>query len=73
MPDANVACVTVAAQCIAALASGLRMGFAKYKQIVAAPVFERLKEKKQTVVDALASALDATARAVRGWIPSRVS
>lgn len=64
MTDANVACVTVAAQCIAALANGLRTAFAKYKSTVVPPLLERLKEKKQSVVDALASALDATARTV---------
>ncbi|KAK9457468.1 armadillo-type protein [Dipodascopsis uninucleata] len=57
--DANVAVVTVAANCIEALAKGLRSGFAKYKQNVFSSLLERLKEKKQSVSEALASALDA--------------
>lgn len=59
MKDANVAVVTVAANCIEDLAKGLRRSFAKYRLMVLEPVFERLKEKKQSVVDALAGALDA--------------
>ncbi|RPB17105.1 ARM repeat-containing protein [Morchella conica CCBAS932] len=59
MKDANVAVVTVAANCIELLANGLRKGFAKHKQTVLSPILERLKEKKQSVIDALAKALDA--------------
>lgn len=66
MTDANVACVTVAAQCIAGIANGLKSGFARYKSTVVPPLLERLKEKKQSVVDALAAALDATGRSV--WL-----
>lgn len=62
MTDANVACVIVAAQCIDCIAKGLRNQFDAYKAIVIAPLLERLKEKKQTVVDALASALDSVAQ-----------
>ncbi|KAL7274077.1 hypothetical protein RUND412_003043 [Rhizina undulata] len=58
MKDANIAVVTVAANCIEVLSNGLRKNFSKYRQIVLSPVLERLKEKKQTVVDALAKALD---------------
>ncbi|KAI5789046.1 armadillo-type protein [Geopyxis carbonaria] len=59
MKDANVAVVTVAANCIEAFANGMRKSFAKYKGIVLGPVLERLKEKKQGVIDALTKALDA--------------
>lgn len=65
MTDANVACVTVAAGCLAALARGLRADFARFHASIVPPVLERLKEKKQSVVDALADALDATFAAVR--------
>ncbi|KZF24872.1 ARM repeat-containing protein [Xylona heveae TC161] len=59
MKDANVAVVTVAANCVEALAKGLRKSFAKYRSMIMAPMMERLKEKKQSVTDALAGALDA--------------
>ncbi|KAK9366814.1 armadillo-type protein [Lipomyces kononenkoae] len=57
--DANVAVVTVAANCVEAIAKGLRAGFAKYKNIVFTSLLERLKEKKQSVAEALGTALDA--------------
>ena len=59
MKDANIAVVTVAANCIAALAKGLRRAFAKYRGRTMAPIMERLKEKKQSVADALGEALDS--------------
>ena len=59
MKDANIAVVTVAANCITALAKGLRKSFAKYRGRVMAPIMERLKEKKQSVADALGEAMDA--------------
>lgn len=64
MKDANVAVVTVAANCIEAMAKGLRKGFSKYRSTILPAVLERLKEKKASVVDALAKALDATFEAV---------
>ncbi|KAL4892683.1 armadillo-type protein [Aspergillus ambiguus] len=59
MKDANVAVVTVAANCIELLAKGLRSSFAKHRGTVMAPIMERLKEKKQSVSEALGQALDA--------------
>ncbi|KAL9135733.1 MAG: hypothetical protein Q9175_003057, partial [Cornicularia normoerica] len=59
MKDANVAVVTVAANCITVLAKGLRSSFAKYRSRILAPIMERLKEKKQSVAEALGQALDA--------------
>ena len=59
MKDANIAVVTQAAQCIELLAKGMRKGYAKYRSTVMQPIMERLKEKKQTVADALGAALDA--------------
>ena len=58
MKDANVAVVTQAAQCVEALASGLRKQFGRYRSIVSGPIMERLKEKKASVSDALGAALD---------------
>ncbi|KAH7368046.1 spindle pole body component alp14 [Plectosphaerella cucumerina] len=58
MKDANVAVVTQAAQCIEVLAKGLRKAYGKYRTVVMGPIMERLKEKKQTVADALGAALD---------------
>ncbi|CAG8787229.1 25609_t:CDS:2, partial [Gigaspora rosea] len=57
--DSNILVVTLAANIIEALALGLRESFAKYKTTVTNPLIEKLKERKQSVVDALASALDA--------------
>ncbi|KAI9889661.1 MAG: Microtubule-associated protein, microtubule dynamics during spindle orientation [Vezdaea aestivalis] len=59
MKDANVAVVTIAANCIEVLAIGLRHGFAKFRSAVLGSIMERLKEKKQAVTDALGRALDA--------------
>ncbi|KAG9290927.1 hypothetical protein G9A89_011077 [Geosiphon pyriformis] len=59
MTDANIVVVTAAANCIEALAIGLREAFGKHKSTVIGPIIEKLKERKQTVVDTLASALDA--------------
>lgn len=59
MKDANVAVVTVAANCVDLLAKGIRSGFVKYRPTVMSPIMERLKEKKQSVSEALGQALDA--------------
>ena len=59
MRDANIAVVTVAANCVEVLAKGIRKGFSKYRSMVMAPMMERLKEKKQSVTDAIGAALDA--------------
>lgn len=59
MKDANIAVVTVAANCVEKLALGLRKGFSKYRSSIMTPMMERLKEKKQSVTDALGAAMDA--------------
>ncbi|KAJ6171006.1 hypothetical protein N7470_000073 [Penicillium chermesinum] len=59
MKDANIGVVTVAANCVELLARGLRDGFMKYRTVIMVPMLERLKEKKQSVADALGQALDA--------------
>ncbi|KAF3490539.1 spindle pole body component alp14 [Arthroderma uncinatum] len=59
MKDANVLVVTVAANTICAMATGLRRGFAKYRTVVMPPMMERLKEKKTAVSTALGQGLDA--------------
>lgn len=64
MKDANVAVVTVSANCIEVIANGLRHGFKKYKGTVLSAVLDRLKEKKQGVIDAISRALDAIFNAV---------
>ena len=60
MRDANVAVVTVAANCVDVLAKGLQRSFAKYRSKIMPPILERLKEKKQSVADSLGQALDST-------------
>jgi cytoskeleton-associated protein 5 len=59
MKDANIAVVTVAASCVEILAKGLKKGFTRYRSIIMDPMMERLKEKKQSVTDAIGAALDA--------------
>lgn len=59
MKDANIAVVTQAANCIEILGRGLKKSFAKYRNMVMSPMMERLKEKKQSVADAIGAALDA--------------
>ncbi|KAH0558462.1 hypothetical protein GP486_004883 [Trichoglossum hirsutum] len=59
MKDANIAVVTVAANCVDVLAKGIRKGFPRYRSVIMAPMMERLKEKKQSVADALGQALDS--------------
>ena len=59
MKDANIAVVTVAANCVEKLALGLRKAFSKYRSNIMNPMMERLKEKKQSVTDALGAAMDA--------------
>lgn len=59
MKDANIAVVTVAANCVECIAKGLRKQFAKYRSSILSPMLERLKEKKQSVTDALGAACDA--------------
>ena len=59
MKDANIAVVTVAANCVEKLAAGLRRGFSRYRSSIMGPMMERLKEKKQSVTDAIGAAMDA--------------
>jgi protein STU2 len=64
MKDANVVVVTAAAQCVEALARGLRKPFGQYKTLVMMPMIEKLKERKTSVVEALSNAMDAVFTAV---------
>jgi hypothetical protein len=59
MKDANIAVVMTAANCVELLASGLKKSFSKYRKEIMGSMMERLKEKKQTVTDAIGAALDA--------------
>jgi cytoskeleton-associated protein 5 len=59
MKDANIAVVTVAANVVECLATGLKKPFGKYRSQILSSMLERLKEKKPTVTDAIAAALDA--------------
>lgn len=62
--DANVMCVTVAANCLEALADGLMTAFSRHREAVVPPVLERLKERKTNVTDAIGLALDAVFKTV---------
>lgn len=59
MKDANIQVVQLAADGVRFLSKGLREAFHKYQHLVLAPMIERSKEKKPSVADALAGALDA--------------
>ncbi|GAA94578.1 uncharacterized protein L969DRAFT_20384 [Mixia osmundae IAM 14324] len=59
--DSQYLCLQLSAQCIQAFAAGLRSDFAPYRPIVMPPLFEKLKEKKQSILDAVTSTLDAIA------------
>lgn len=59
MKDANIMVVTLAAQCVTHLAQGLKAEFQRYVDTILSPTLERTKERKQTVLDALNTALDA--------------
>lgn len=63
MKDANVQVVVLAANSIQCLANGLRDGFHKYQSMVLTPILERTREKKASVSEALAGALDAVFKA----------
>ncbi|PVV02077.1 hypothetical protein BB560_003480 [Smittium megazygosporum] len=55
--DTNILVATLSANIIEKLASGLRSNFAQYQDLVTKQLFERLKEKKQSVVVAIQNAL----------------
>ncbi|XP_024136735.1 cytoskeleton-associated protein 5 isoform X4 [Oryzias melastigma] len=57
--DANVMLVSLAAKCLAGLASGLRKKFGTYAGQVVPTILEKFKEKKLQVVQALQEAIDA--------------
>ena len=59
MSDANINCVITAASCLEALAKGLMDDFSRFREVVIPPMLERLKERKQSVVDAIGAGLDA--------------
>uniref|UniRef100_A0A0L0NUD4 TOG domain-containing protein n=1 Tax=Candidozyma auris TaxID=498019 RepID=A0A0L0NUD4_CANAR len=59
MKDANIQVVQLAANGVEFLSKGLKQGFHKYQHIVLGPMIDRNKEKKPSVADALANALDA--------------
>lgn len=60
MTDANVICVALAANCVEAIASGLKDAFGRYKSLIIGPMLARTKEKKTNVLDAIGAALDAS-------------
>lgn len=68
MKDANIVVVTVAAQCVEAVARGLRKPFGQYRQIVMMPMVEKLKERKPAVVEALSNAMDGVFTAVTHYL-----
>ncbi|XP_055365710.1 cytoskeleton-associated protein 5 isoform X1 [Betta splendens] len=57
--DANVMLVSMAAKCLAGLASGLRKKFGTYAGQVVPTILEKFKEKKPQVVQSLQEAIDA--------------
>ena len=59
MTDANLFVVALAANCVEALALGLRKEFGRYYQEVGGKMLARTKEKKASVLEPLGAALDA--------------
>ncbi|WVN86161.1 uncharacterized protein L203_101322 [Cryptococcus depauperatus CBS 7841] len=57
--DANVNVVIEASKVIESLAKGIGKAFARHRAVVMPGMLERLKERKATVTEALAKALDA--------------
>ncbi|XP_072747626.1 protein mini spindles isoform X2 [Anoplolepis gracilipes] len=57
--DSNVVVVTLAAKCLAGLATGLKKRFHPYATACLPTVLEKFREKKQTVVQALRELADA--------------
>lgn len=57
--DANVNVVMEAAKLLEGLARGLKRSFGRYKGVTVTGLLERLKERKASVVEALAKTLDA--------------
>ncbi|XP_017577552.1 cytoskeleton-associated protein 5-A-like isoform X1 [Pygocentrus nattereri] len=57
--DTNVMLVTIAAKCVAGLATGLRKKFGTYAGHLVPTILEKFKEKKAQVVQALQEAIDA--------------
>ncbi|KAI9145343.1 armadillo-type protein [Paraphysoderma sedebokerense] len=57
--DTNILVATTAVQIVECLAKGLRQDFSQYRSHVVSVLLEKLKEKKQTVVDTVRAALDA--------------
>ncbi|KAJ3162133.1 Microtubule-associated protein, microtubule dynamics during spindle orientation [Geranomyces michiganensis] len=64
MADVNMVCMVLTAECIQAIAAGLRSHFAQYRGMVMHPLLEKFKEKKQHVVDTLRAAVDAVYESV---------
>ncbi|XP_059928012.1 cytoskeleton-associated protein 5-like isoform X2 [Gadus macrocephalus] len=57
--DANVMLVSLAAKCLAGIATGLRKKFGAYAGLVVSALLEKFKEKKPHVVQTLQEAIDA--------------
>lgn len=57
--DVNVLVVILAANCLEAMATGLRSNFGPYRSSAVSALLEKAKEKKQNVVDAIRSALNS--------------
>uniref|UniRef100_A0A8C5BY36 Cytoskeleton-associated protein 5-like n=1 Tax=Gadus morhua TaxID=8049 RepID=A0A8C5BY36_GADMO len=57
--DANVMLVSLAAKCLAGIATGLRKKFGTYAGLVVSALLEKFKEKKPHVVQTLQEAIDA--------------
>ncbi|KAJ3552810.1 hypothetical protein NM688_g3956 [Phlebia brevispora] len=57
--DANINCVTIAANCMEGLAKGMMASFGRYREAIVPPMLERMKERKASVTDAIGAALDA--------------
>lgn len=62
--DTNILLVVIAIKCIGGIAKGLRKKFQPYALLCLEAMFERFKEKKINVVNALKEASDAICETV---------
>ncbi|CAO3632931.1 unnamed protein product [Cunninghamella echinulata] len=57
--DTNILLVGTTANCIEAIAMGLRNDFGKYKEMLTPPMIEKLKERKPAILESLVNSLHA--------------
>lgn len=70
--DANVMVVSLASNIIGLLSRGIGDSFGRYRTTLVAPMLERMKERKPSVVDAIGAGLDDFFKTVRPHVSNRL-